>query len=164
MEDNSFTHVEKPTRMPDGWETSLSRPRILVVDDDDDIRRFNAEALSSFGYHVESAVDGAAGWEALNANGYHLLITDNNMPRLTGIELIKKLNAACMAVPVILASGVPHAQESELRLAATLPKPYTLEQLLGTVKKVLGAVETTHEWSEFPQNKQSPPPADGLRL
>jgi two-component system, chemotaxis family, chemotaxis protein CheY len=138
MEDKSFTHVEKPVIIPEGWETKMLRRRILVVEDDDDIRRFNAEALASSGYHVEAAVDGASGWEALNANRYDLLITDNNMPNLSGVELIKKLNAARMAVPVILASGLEHPHEvAELRLAATLPKPFTLDELLGTVKKVL---------------------------
>jgi two-component system chemotaxis response regulator CheY len=138
MEDKSSTHVEKPAIIPEGWEHQVSRRRILVVDDDDDIRRLNAEALTGSGYHVEGAVDGLQGWEALNTNHFDLLITDNNMPNLTGIELIKKLNAAAMTVPVILASGVPHAEEVELRLAATLPKPFTLHDLLGTVKKVLG--------------------------
>jgi len=142
MENKSFTHVEKPAIIPEGWENKVSRRRILVVEDDDDIRRFNAEALTGSGYHVEAAVDGAAGWEALNASRYDLLITDNGMPNLTGIELIKKLNDARMAVPVILASGLEHAhQVAELRLAATLPKPFTLDELLGTVKKVLGEDE-----------------------
>jgi two-component system cell cycle response regulator CpdR len=141
MNDKQFLRAEKPTDIPDGWETNLAGRRILVVDDDDDIRRFHAEALTAFGYHVESAVDGAEGWEALNANPYDLLITDNNMPKVTGIELIKKLNAVRMPVRVILASGATHAEESELRLAATLPKPFTLEELLGTVNKVLGRAE-----------------------
>jgi two-component system cell cycle response regulator CpdR len=138
MEDKLFTHVEKPVIIPEGWENKVSRRRILVVEDDDDIRRFNAEALIGSGYHVEAAVDGAQGWEALNASPYDLLITDNHMPKLTGVELIKKLNDARIPVRVILASGVPPAEESELRLAATLPKPFTLDELLETVKKVLG--------------------------
>jgi two-component system, cell cycle response regulator CpdR len=141
MEFKSCTHVEKPASIPEGWENKVSRRRILVVEDDDDIRRFNAEALTGSGYHVEAAVDGAAGWEALNADRYDLLITDNSMPNLSGIELIKKLNDARMAVRVILASGVSHAEESDLRVAATLPKPFTLDELLGTVKKVLGEPE-----------------------
>ena len=138
MEDKSHLREEKPPIIPEGWENTVSRRRILVVEDDDDLRRLNAEALTGSGYHVEAAVDGVQGWEALNASPYDLLITDNNMPNLTGIQLIKKLNDACMAVPVILASGVPLAEESELRLAARLPKPFTLDELLGTVKKVLG--------------------------
>lgn len=159
MEEKSSIHVEKPVSIPERWENKVSRRRILVVDDDDDIRRFNAEALTGSGYHVEAAVDGAKGWEALNASRYDLLITDNNMPNLTGIELIKKLNAARMPVPVILASGVPHAEELELRLAATLPKPFTLDELLGTVKKVIGTADGAGEWLEQPS--QSQPPADG---
>lgn len=156
MEDESFTPVEKPASIPEGWENKMSRGRILVVDDDDDIRRFNSEALTRSGYLVEAAVDGAEGWEALNAGRYDLLITDNNMPKLTGVELIKKLNAARMPVPVILASGVSHPEESELRLAARLPKPFTLDELLGTVKKVLSGAEDA-EWQEPPSNR---PPAD----
>ena len=137
MEHKLFSRAETPASIPEGWENKVSRHRILVVEDDDDIRRFNAEALTGSGYHVEAAVDGAAGWEALNADRYDLLITDNNMPNLSGIKLIEKLNDARMAVRVILASGASHAEESELRLAATLPKPFTLDELLGTVKKVL---------------------------
>jgi two-component system, chemotaxis family, chemotaxis protein CheY len=157
MEDKSFTRVEKPAFIPEGWENKVPRRRILVVDDDDDIRRFNAEALTGSGYHVEAAVDGAQGWAALNASRYDLLITDNNMPNLTGIELVKKINAARMPVPVILASGMPHAEEAELRLAATLPKPFTLEELLGTVKKVLGEVDGG-QWQAPPSNRPSVDP------
>jgi DNA-binding response OmpR family regulator len=132
----------------------VPRCRILVVDDDGDIRRFNAEALSGSGYHVDTAVDGAEGWETLKGNHYDLLITDNNMPKLSGIELIKKLNAACIPMRVILASGVSHAEETDLRLAATLPKPFTLDELLGTVKKVLG--ETNDGGRPAPASNRPP--------
>ena len=147
-----------------GRGTNPCHHRILVVDDDDDIRRLNAEALSNSGYHVDAAEDGAAGWDALNANRYDLLITDHNMPKLTGVELIKKLHSARMAVPVILASGVISGGESGLPLAAMLPKPYTVVQLLGTVKQVLSATMIAREGEEAPRTGQSPPSSDGLRL
>jgi DNA-binding response OmpR family regulator len=160
MEDKSFTHVERPAIIPEGWENKVSRRRILVVDDDDDIRRFNAEALTGSGYRVETAVDGAEGWEALKTDRYDLLITDNSMPRLTGVELIKKLNDARIPVRVILASGVSNAEESELRLAATLPKPFTMEELLGTVKKVLGEADRNERREQAPNH----PPVDSWRV
>jgi DNA-binding response OmpR family regulator len=141
MEDQSSTRGEKPASIPVGRENKVSRRRILVVEDDDDVRRSNAEALSGSGYDVDTAVDGAEGWETLKGNRYDLLITDNNMPKLNGIELIKKLNAARLPVRVILASGVSHAEESYLRLAAILPKPFTLKELLGTVHQVLSESE-----------------------
>jgi acetyltransferase-like isoleucine patch superfamily enzyme/CheY-like chemotaxis protein len=96
------------------------------------------------GYAVEVAEDGAAAWEALQANRYDLLITDNTMPRLTGMELLKKLRSARMGLPVIMATGtVPMqelAQNPWLEPVATLAKPYATDQLLDTVKDVLHTV------------------------
>ena len=115
--------------------------RILVVEDDKDIRRVSAQALMNSGYQVEAAEDGAAAWEILQSKAFHLLITDNNMPRLTGVELVKKLRLASMALPVILATGkLPAealAQNPSLQLAAMLPKPFYISELLETVKNVL---------------------------
>ena len=68
--------------------------RILVVDDDADIRQVNADVLRRFGYQTETAADGAAAWEALQANRYDLLITDNRMPKVSGVELVKKMRSA----------------------------------------------------------------------
>jgi DNA-binding NtrC family response regulator len=112
-----------------------------VVDDDVDIRKVNAEVLSRFGYQTETAEDGAAAWEALQADGYDLLITDNKMPKVSGIELVKKVRSARMTLPVILAAGALPAQELErnawLQSVATLVKPFTIRQLLETVNEVL---------------------------
>ena len=76
-----------------------------MVDEDSDLRRLYAEALAGLGYRVDAAADGAAGWEALQANRYNLLITEHEMPNLTGIELVKMLRAARMALPVVMAAG-----------------------------------------------------------
>jgi acetyltransferase-like isoleucine patch superfamily enzyme/CheY-like chemotaxis protein len=115
--------------------------RILVVEDDRDLRRINAMVLIHSGYAVDTAEDGAAAWETLQANRYDLLITDNNMPRLTGIELLKKLRSARMGLPVIMATGTVPTQELAqnpwLEPVATLAKPYAPDQLLNTVKDVL---------------------------
>ena len=118
---------------------------ILVVDDDGEIRALSAEALVGFGYRVHAVEGGAAAWKELHANSYDLLITDNNMPNLSGVELVMKLRAARMTLPVILASGELSAAELNrnawLQLAATLAKPFSCGQLLETVGAVLLAVE-----------------------
>jgi len=118
--------------------------RILVVEDDRALRQINAAALIHSGYAVDVAEDGAAAWEALQANGYDLLITDNSMPRLTGIELLKKLRAARMAVPVIMATTTLPTQELArnpwLEPVTMLAKPYATDQLLDTVEDVLHAM------------------------
>ena len=116
-------------------------PRILVVDDANYIRQLMASFLTRFGYQVDTAEDGAAGWNALQANHYDLLLTDNNMPRLSGLDLIKRLRFARMNLPVILVSGAMSTDELDqnpaLQLAATLPKPFSPDELLETVKAAL---------------------------
>jgi two-component system chemotaxis response regulator CheY len=118
-----------------------------VVDDDGDLRALSAEVLAGFGYRVDAAEGGAAAWKELHAHSYDLLITDNNMPELSGVELVMKLRAARMTLPVILASGELSAEELNrnawLQLATTLVKPFSGGQLLETVREVLLAVENT---------------------
>jgi DNA-binding response OmpR family regulator len=115
--------------------------RILLVDDDLYARELNAGVLIRSGYNVDTAQDGADAWKALNDASYDLLITDNRMPRVTGMDLIKKLRSEDMTLPVILASGTVPVEELKrhpwLQLDATLPKPFTIAELLEMVKKVL---------------------------
>ena len=85
--------------------------RILVVDDDDNLRLLNAQVLAHSGYHVDAATDGAAAWDSLQRADYDLLITDNNMPKVSGVELLHKLHAAHIAMPVILVTGIPPKAE-----------------------------------------------------
>ena len=70
-----------------------------------------------------------------------LLITEHDLPRLTGVELVRKLRAARMALPVVMAAGrLPThqlARNPSLQFAAMLLKPFGVDELLDTVKKVL---------------------------
>jgi two-component system sensor histidine kinase and response regulator WspE len=119
-----------------------------VVDDDISIRELSAAVLMPSGYQVDTAEDGAAGWEALHGNNYDLLITDHNMPRVSGVELVKKLRSARMALPVVLTSGALPTEElsrnPSLQLAATLLKPFSPDELLGTVIQVLRGSDSPH--------------------
>ena len=147
--------------------TTNSQLRILVVDDEPDICRLNTEVLLESGYHADAANDGAAAWQALNAGHYDLLITDNNMPVMTGLELIKKLRAKDMKFPVILMSATLPTEDLAahpcLQIQATLKKPYTLAELLVTVRKVLQANGGSREQFAPTENLQNLPSAAGLR-
>jgi two-component system chemotaxis response regulator CheY len=130
---------------------------ILVVEDDVCIRQLDTKVLLRSGYAVDAAEDGAAAWDALNNDSYDLMITDNNMPKVTGVELLKMLRAARMEMPVIMATGILPTHEFTrypwLQPAATLVKPYTIEALLDTVKKVLrDAVSTAAAPRQRPTN------------
>ncbi len=119
--------------------TPNPRRRILVVEDDPDIRRINAMVLHRAGYHVDTAEDGDYAWEALGASHYDLMITDNNMPNLTGMQLLRRLHATRRVLPFIMATGkMPEEEFTQcpwLQPAAKLLKPYTAEELLGVVEK-----------------------------
>jgi len=123
-----------------------SRQRILVVDDDRDIRQLCVEVLAASGYAVEAAKDGAAGWDALQASRYDLLITDNKMPRMTGIEMIAKLRAAKMKLPIIMATGfLPIHQfirRPWLQPDVAMERPFTNDDLLEVVNKILRPTAT----------------------
>jgi len=121
--------------------------RVLVVNDEPDLRRLNVEVLENSGFKVDTAEDGMAGWEALHATrhapeSYALLITDHDMPGLSGLALVKKVRAARLALPVIIATGTLPAEELITRYpwlepVATLAKPYSIGQLLRTVEATL---------------------------
>jgi len=117
------------------------RRRILVVDDDSAVRRVNSEVLIYSGYRVNAAEDGKAAWDALQLIDYDLMITDNDIPKVTGVELIQKLHAAGRMMPVIMVTGAPPDEElirhQLMPPAMTLIKPYTFEELLTAVKTVL---------------------------
>jgi CheY-like chemotaxis protein len=119
-----------------------SSRRILVVDDDRDSRQFKIDLLISSGYHVEAANDGAAGWEALRTYDYDLVITDNHMPKMTGLELMENLHLSRMTIPVIMAtSNLPtdeFVSKPWLKPEAALQKPFSNSELLDAISKVLG--------------------------
>ena len=121
--------------------------------------------LSRFGYATETAEDGAAAWEALQDNVYDLLITDNSMPKVSGVELVKKLRSAHMTLPVVLATGtIPMEamnRNSSLQLAAMLVKPFTMDELLVTVKEVLLAADNARKQREPMPIESSQSPGDG---
>jgi DNA-binding response OmpR family regulator len=133
--------VEKHSSERDGQGKSL--PRILLVDDDRNVRQHSITALTASGYDVKAVQDGAAGWQALQANTFDLIITDNHMPRMTGLEMIEKMRAARIATPVIMATHILPTHEFVrkpwLKPKATLQRPFTLDDLLKTIKGVLGA-------------------------
>jgi DNA-binding response OmpR family regulator len=151
------------------FQRELNLPQhILVVDDEPDLRQLSTEVLIDSGYAVDAAEDGAAAWQALNTDSYDLLITDNNLPKVSGVELLRKLRAARMALPVIMATGTVPKEEFTrhpwLQPAVTLLKPYTVAEFLGAVKKVLRATHDAREQIAPLPNWQSQPSAVGLRL
>jgi DNA-binding response OmpR family regulator len=135
--------------------------RVLVVDDDEDIRRLNTEALVGSGYKVDAAADGADAWDVLQLNRYDLLVTDYNMPKMSGVDLLLKLHAARIVLRVIMVSGTIPTEKLKrhpwLQIEATLLKPYTSDELLATVKKVLHTTDAISRQTAPPPDWQDQP-------
>jgi len=140
---------------------SNSRHRILLVEDEQDLRRLSAEVLIDAGYQVDVAENGAAAWFALQHSQYDLLNTDQFMPKLSGDELLKKIHAANMTVPVIMATGfLPtwgFALHTWLQPVKMLLKPYSLKKLLATVKNVLHRTISVGDDLPLPPLPPEPP-------
>jgi two-component system sensor histidine kinase and response regulator WspE len=87
-------------------ETAAKRKRVLVVDDSFTVRELERKVLATAGYEVGLAVDGLDGWNAVRSDAYDLVITDIDMPRLDGIELVRRIrqNPHLDQLPVIIVS------------------------------------------------------------
>jgi DNA-binding NtrC family response regulator len=119
----------------------LHARRILVAEDAEIIRWIISNMLAEDGYTVSSAADGEQAWEALRYGSYDLLVTDNEMPRLTGLRLIERIRKAGMSLPIIVASGsfsVESVRDHlQLQIAAVIPKPFGKLEFLDIVRNVL---------------------------
>jgi len=109
--------------------------------------------LSRSGYDVDAVKDGADAWGALQVKHYDLLITDNNMPKVSGVELLQRLQANRQAMPVIMATGsLPKEDFSHspwLQPFAILLKPFTVAELLEKVQASLPARDGTRTRLDF---------------
>jgi CheY-like chemotaxis protein len=118
-----------------------SRHRILVVDDDGDVRHHNVKMLIYHGYDVEDAADGADAWEVLQDRHFDVVITDNTMPKMTGVEMIEKLRSSRMTIPVIMATGTmptfEFARKPWLTPDVALILPFSDDELLAAIRNIL---------------------------
>jgi two-component system alkaline phosphatase synthesis response regulator PhoP len=120
----------------------MSRPaRILVVDDEAHLADGIRENLAAEGYETAVAYDGAAGFEAVGAEAFDLVILDVMMPRMDGLELCASMRRAGIETPVLFLT-VKDAPEDRVRGFEAggddyLPKPFHLRELLLRVAAIL---------------------------
>ncbi|MGE5492042.1 MAG: response regulator [Actinomycetota bacterium] len=117
---------------------------ILAVDDSASIRQMVSFTLKSAGYEVVEAVDGMDGLEKAKTKSINLVLTDQNMPRMDGLSLIKSLRAMPQyaAVPILmLTTESSDAMKTQGRAAGAtgwLVKPFDPQKLIEVVRKVIG--------------------------
>jgi two-component system chemotaxis response regulator CheY len=117
---------------------------ILAVDDSASIRQMVSFTLKSSGYEVIEAVDGMDGLDKAKAKTVNLILSDQNMPRMDGLTLIKSLRALPQykTVPILmLTTESSDAMKQQGRAAGAtgwLVKPFDPQKLIEVVKKVIG--------------------------
>jgi DNA-binding NtrC family response regulator len=129
--------------MAKGGKTVVGRETILLVEDEDGVRRFAKVALERHGFHV---IEAASPDEALSLvegarQPISLLLTDVVMPKMSGPELAERLKRMRPELPVLYMSGYPASMvmqgaplDPSVRL---LPKPFTTSDLLSSIEGVL---------------------------
>jgi DNA-binding response OmpR family regulator len=119
--------------------------KILLIDDDEMLRRVLSKALAHAGHTVVQAADGQQGIELARVTGVDLVITDLVMPVREGVETILHLRREKPALPIIAISGDGSNSKLYLEIAAKIgakrimPKPFTPPELLALVDEVLGS-------------------------
>jgi len=117
---------------------------ILAVDDSPSMRQMVAFTLKGTGYQVIEAVDGEEALNYAKSRNVNLVITDVNMPNMDGISLIKALRSlpGYRFTPLLMLTTESSSEKKQQGKAAGatgwIVKPFNPEQLLSTVKKVLG--------------------------
>ena len=134
--------------IPAGAVDSIENDRVVVVADDSiSVRKFVGRMLEKAGYRVKLASDGLEASEIVAQIACHLVITDLEMPRMNGYELIAHLrqNPATRKIPVLVVTSRAGAKHRDRAMkegaAAFLTKPVQEDQLVSTVDDLIGAAK-----------------------
>ena len=117
--------------------------RILLAEDDEDMRRFLAKALENAGYQVVSFNNGKSAYDRLREEPFHLLLTDIVMPEMDGIELARKASELDPDLKIMFITGFAavalNPDNHAPRNAKILSKPFHLRDLVGEVGRLIAA-------------------------
>jgi two-component system alkaline phosphatase synthesis response regulator PhoP len=129
----------------------MADKRVLVVDDEIHIVHVVAIKLRNNGYEVISADNGAEAFELATRDKPDIIVTDFQMPVMTGLELVTKLrqHEETKDIPVIMLTArsfaIPQEQQEDLRISGCLSKPFSPKELLGNIEDILYQTEFVSE-------------------
>lgn len=128
------------------------RTRILVVDDDESVRRVLTVALENEGYVVDSARDGKEAVEKSRASFYNLALIDIRLPDIEGTRLLSEMSETTPKMMKIIVTGYPSLQNAieavNKGADGYIIKPVNMETLLATVKAYLEKQQEAKRYSE----------------
>jgi CheY-like chemotaxis protein len=123
-------------------------PALLITDDDRDFRETLRSAFEPRGFETYLAADGEEALEILKSRPVHLLLVDMYMPRLTGLETIRRLKQLSHPLPTILMSSAlsPQIEQAahDEHVFSVLPKPFSFSTIRDAVRD---ALQQTYSWA-----------------
>jgi signal transduction histidine kinase len=129
----SFTIPLLPTIAVPRGSASVEAPRILVVDDDPDIRQLLQDRLRAKGYRVQSAVDGVRALEAVRAETFEGMILDIGIPSMDGMDVLRQIRRWDQQIPIVMvtASGSKELAVRAIGMGAQayMLKPFDVDEL-----------------------------------
>jgi two-component system cell cycle response regulator CpdR len=133
------------TRRPkrDGRGTDAMTAKILLAEDDGDMRRFLVKALQNAGYDVISFDNGLSAYQRLREEPFEMLLTDIVMPEMDGIELARRASELDPDIKIMFITGFAavalNSDSAAPKNAKVLSKPVHLRELVNEVQKMLAA-------------------------
>jgi len=121
----------------------MAEKKVLVVDDEIHIVHVAAIKLRNNGYEVITATNGAEAFELACAEKPDIIVTDFQMPAMTGVELVEKIrqNEETKDIPVILLTArsfaISEEQQEDLQISGCLSKPFSPKELLENIEDIL---------------------------
>ena len=117
--------------------------KILLAEDDDDMRNFLVKALEKAGHEVTSFGEGASAFEEIKQASFDLLLTDIVMPEMDGIELARRAAELDPAMKIMFITGFAavalHPDSKAPKDAKVLSKPFHLRDLVNEVERLMAA-------------------------
>ena len=118
--------------------------RVLVIDDDEAIRKLFLLSLEDTGYHINTAASGMRGVELLKAEEYNIIFLDLKMPEIDGVETLRELRKIDKEVPIYIITAFHEEFFDQLKGAEkngidfeVLRKPFDSEQLVSVTTGIL---------------------------
>jgi len=124
--------------------TKAREPRVLVIDDDDDLRTLVVRVVEQAGYAVDSAGDGQAGLDRLAERTYAVIVCDLHMPRMDGVTFYREVERRDPVEARRVVFMTVHGKTEEYRdflqgvSAPVLNKPFTLDEFRSTLARMVG--------------------------
>lgn len=117
------------------------KAKILIIDDEENIRKMLARALEAENYQVETALNGEDGLEKLKENDFDLILLDLKLPGMDGIEILEAMRKQDILVPVLIVTGYGSVESAVqvMKLGAIdyLQKPFKPQDIRDQVSSIL---------------------------